>query len=237
MKTVLARKTSRHVGSRGGIKTRNGLRARRKIATRTQLLRAGRQLFSEKGLYESSIEELAERAGIAKGTVYLYFSSKVELVRVLVEEGLEDLEARVDAAVEGQRRLSGIVGQIVQAHVEYFADHPDFMRILHQVRGILKFHRPEWRPLRTPLERFISRLARLLTRAPTSFRDPDPQRRTLAMILFGAISGACSVRAALETGPRDRRWARLLRKGIEALASELATSDRARVAGRQGTRR
>lgn len=49
----------------------DGRRERRKSITRADLLKAGRRLFSQKGLYESHVEDLTEIAGIAKGTFYL----------------------------------------------------------------------------------------------------------------------------------------------------------------------
>ena len=230
----------RHVtasDNRSAVAVRIGRRERRKSATRAMLLRAGRRLFSERGLYESTVEELADRAGIAKGTVYLYFASKVELVRAVVEAGFEELEGHVSAAVKGQRTLGGIVGRIVEAHVAFFAANPDLMRIFHQVRGILKFHRPEWRPLRVPLDRHISHLAQLLARAPSPLRGRVPEGRAMAMILFGSVSGACSVRAAVEAGPGDDRWSLLLRDGLQALVAELVHRDRGGGARRTGARR
>lgn len=217
-------------GQDGG---RIGLRGRRKFATRALLLQAGRKLFGERGLYESRVEDLAGLAGVAKGTVYLYFESKVELVGAVVETGFQDLERHVGAAVEDRRSLADIVGGIVEAHLEFFATNPDLMRIFHQVRGILKFHRPEWRPLRVPLDRHISHLAGLLARAPSRLRDRGSQRRELAAILFGAVSGASSVREALEIGPDADRWSRLLSRGLRPLALELAR----REAGGGGRRR
>ena len=214
--------------SRLGIVVPLGRREYRKSSTRAQLVRAGRKLFSEKGIYEARIEELAEHAGIAKGTLYLYFASKVQLVHAVVEEGFEDLGRRVSAAVEGQRAFNDVVGCIVQAHLDFFTANPDLMRVFHQVRGILKFHRPEWLPLRQPLERHVGHIARLLARAPSPVRDRVARRRAMALILFGAISGACSVRAALESGPGASRWSSLLRDGFTGLAADLGRHDEGR---------
>lgn len=51
------------------------------------ILQAAEELFLERGFYETSMEDIAARVGIAKGTVYLHFSSKEELVAALFDKG------------------------------------------------------------------------------------------------------------------------------------------------------
>ena len=229
-------KQTETVGSRLGIILPIGRREHRKASTRTELVRAGRKLFSEKGIYEARIEDLAEHAGIAKGTLYLYFASKVELVQAVVDGGFEDLALGVSTAVQGRRTFNGVIGGIVQSHLDFFEANPDLMRVFHQVRGILKFHRPEWEPLRQPLERHVAHVARLLAQVPSPVRDRAARRRAMALVLFGAISGACSVRVALESGPGADRWSSLLRDGFTGLAAQLARSDEGRRPKRRGGR-
>jgi hypothetical protein len=155
----------------------------------------------------------------------------------VVEAGFDELDRQVSSAVKGERTLAGIVGGIVDAHVEFFAANPDLMRVFHQVRGILKFHRPEWMPLRVPLYRHVAHLARLLGRAQSPVRVPHAQTWAIALILFGAVSGACSVRAALEAAPGDSRWSPLLRDGLKALVGELPKADARLRRGRSRGRR
>jgi TetR/AcrR family fatty acid metabolism transcriptional regulator len=53
------------------------------------ILQAAEDVLSEKGYHEMSIDEIAARVGIAKGTVYLHFGSKDELVLALIERDLQ----------------------------------------------------------------------------------------------------------------------------------------------------
>lgn len=59
-------------------------RARRKEARPGELLDAALSLFVEKGFAATRVEEVAARAGVSKGTLFLYFSSKEELFKALV---------------------------------------------------------------------------------------------------------------------------------------------------------
>jgi AcrR family transcriptional regulator len=170
----------------------------RKAVTRQELLLAGRQLFSTKGLYESRVEDLTRTARIAKGTLYLYFRDKDDLVRAVVTAGFELLQRRVRAETEGKRSLDGVLRAIVAAHLAFFQENPDLMRIFHQARGMLKFDRPRWRPLRQPLLQHLALVAELLGQALPLARMTAAQRFDLAIQLFGMVSGVTSVRVAVK---------------------------------------
>lgn len=53
------------------------------------ILDAAYELFGSGGFYETKMSEVAERAGIAKGTVYLYFKSKEELFMAVTRRDCE----------------------------------------------------------------------------------------------------------------------------------------------------
>lgn len=61
-------------------------RARRKEARPGELLAAALELFAEKGFAATRAEEVAQRAGVSKGTLFLYFATKEELFKAVVRE-------------------------------------------------------------------------------------------------------------------------------------------------------
>ncbi|WP_394790281.1 TetR/AcrR family transcriptional regulator [Rhodoferax sp.] len=63
-------------------------RARRKESRPGELLAAALDLFVEKGFAATRVEEVAQRAGVSKGTLFLYFSSKEELFKAVVRQSL-----------------------------------------------------------------------------------------------------------------------------------------------------
>jgi TetR/AcrR family transcriptional regulator len=63
-------------------------RERRKEARPGELLDAALSLFVEKGFAATRMEEVAKRAGVSKGTVFLYFTSKEELFKAVVRENI-----------------------------------------------------------------------------------------------------------------------------------------------------
>ena len=67
-------------------------------ARRAQILDAARHLLVEKGYGDLLLDDVAHRAGVAKGTLYLYFSDKSDLYFAVMEEILDGLDARVGSA-------------------------------------------------------------------------------------------------------------------------------------------
>jgi AcrR family transcriptional regulator len=69
-------------------------RARRKDARPAEIVAAALALFAERGFAATKLEDVAARAGIGKGTIYLYFPTKEDLFRAVVRQGLvPNLEA------------------------------------------------------------------------------------------------------------------------------------------------
>ncbi len=63
-------------------------RGRRKEARPGELLAAALDLFVDKGFAATRVDEVAARAGVSKGTLFLYFSSKEELFKAVVRENI-----------------------------------------------------------------------------------------------------------------------------------------------------
>ena len=79
-----------------------GPRQRRKEARPQELLDAALALFVEKGFAATRAEEVAQRAGVSKGTLYLYYPSKEELFKAVVRQNL----SQPDRRGRGARRRS-----------------------------------------------------------------------------------------------------------------------------------
>lgn len=70
------------------LQERQARRSRRKEARPGELLAAALDLFVEKGFAATRVEEVAQRAGVSKGTLFLYFPSKEELFKAVVRENI-----------------------------------------------------------------------------------------------------------------------------------------------------
>ena len=94
-----------------------------------EILQAARQVFARRGFAEASMEEIAQVAGLAKGTLYLYYESKRELYRAALRAGLLELCEALEQAIEHAPSLSAKLEAYVTTKVAYFDEHRDFFRI------------------------------------------------------------------------------------------------------------
>jgi AcrR family transcriptional regulator len=74
---------------------------RRKDERPDEILAAALQLFSEHGYAATRLEDVAARAGVSKGTLYLYFDTKAALFKALVRSALIPNIAHAEAVVDG----------------------------------------------------------------------------------------------------------------------------------------
>ena len=134
---------------------------RRKAQTHRRLLDVARQLFSQKGIYWVKIEDITEAADLGKGTFYKYFDSKESLLRVLLQEGLDTLLA---ATEEGLRAApeSKSWEAVIGVRVDFFLEHPDYLLLFHQIRGLMQLEVEAAKDLRAVYDLHLRRLARLL---------------------------------------------------------------------------
>ncbi|MFN0038483.1 MAG: TetR/AcrR family transcriptional regulator [Burkholderiales bacterium] len=73
---------------------------RRKQARPAELMAAALDLFVERGFAATRLDDVAARAGVSKGTLYLYFSSKEELFKAVIRSGIVPLIERGERQLE-----------------------------------------------------------------------------------------------------------------------------------------
>jgi AcrR family transcriptional regulator len=71
------------------------------------ILQAAEEVLMEKGYHETSIDEIASRVGIAKGTVYLHFPSKEDLVIAIFERDMQQLLQYIDTTISSPMTSRG----------------------------------------------------------------------------------------------------------------------------------
>lgn len=194
-----------------------------------RLMDAGRTAFSRNGLYATRVEEITALAGVAKGTFYLYFESKERLIQAVADEALRELGRACERAAEPAGTWPERVSAVATAHLRFFAENPASMRILHQLRGMLKLELPESQPLRDTLQSHVEALAELFSTPPAPEALSRDDALGLARGFFGAVSGAVSVWAASE-GPNSPPPDALV-PALLGFATAFVDAHRARVEG------
>ncbi len=115
------------------------------------ILDAARGVFARHGFQAATVDEIAEAAGVAKGTVYLYFPSKRDIFLATLRAGVLDLHAEVERQVGAAASAEARIRAFIHARLEYCDRNRDFFRIYYtefaslQVRG--HNDRPEFQDL------------------------------------------------------------------------------------------
>jgi AcrR family transcriptional regulator len=110
--------------------------SKRGLDTRRRLLDAAEKVFGAYGYHDASVVGLAQDAGVAAGTFYLYFDSK----KSIFDELVRDLNRRVRHAMKegsekGTTRLeSELLG--FDAYFRFTSDHPALYRIIRQAEFV-----------------------------------------------------------------------------------------------------
>ena len=99
------------------------------VERRSQLVRIGRSVFAEKGYDATSVEEIAERAGISKPVVYEHFGGKEGLYAVIVDREMEFVIEQISAAISTGTPRDRLEGAAL-AFMRYVEDRPDGFRFL-----------------------------------------------------------------------------------------------------------
>jgi AcrR family transcriptional regulator len=88
---------------------------RRKESRPAELLAAALALFVERGYAATRLDDIAARAGVSKGTLYLYFANKEELFKALVRENIVALLDRFRAEIEASDTTAAeLVGRVLR---------------------------------------------------------------------------------------------------------------------------
>lgn len=103
-------------------------REREKLQRRNSILEAARHLFFQKG-YRATMDEIAERAELSKGTLYLYFKSKDELYVSVIIEGFRILEKRIREALAKAEGPEEKVRAVYFAFVNHCLENREYFRI------------------------------------------------------------------------------------------------------------
>jgi AcrR family transcriptional regulator len=88
------------------------------------IILAATRCFIENGYKGTSIDDIAERAGVAKGTIYLACESKADLFYQAVHHDLQAWSAQIARFVDPRRPASEILRQMAESGVLYLAEHP-----------------------------------------------------------------------------------------------------------------
>jgi AcrR family transcriptional regulator len=116
---------------------------------RSRILQAALEEFSDKGFHACTIDSIAERAGIAKGTVYRYFATKESLFNALKEATITEFVEIARQDLSREEDILKIIESVIRVYLSFFEKNSAFFKV------IIQEHKEFGRELS---EKFISEL-------------------------------------------------------------------------------
>jgi AcrR family transcriptional regulator len=156
---------------------------------REEILDAATELFAEHGYSDAVTQELAERLGVGKGTLYRYFPSKKDLFLAAVDRVMTWCRERLDATAGRVDDPLERVATAIREFLAFYAEHPRYVELLAQERALFKDReKPTFYEHR---ERNMARWGELYRSliAEGRLRDIPPERISgvISDLLYGTI--------------------------------------------------
>ena len=153
---------------------------------REAILRAAIAVFAHNGYFNSKVADIAREAGVADGTVYLYFKSKEDILHSVFDRSVEAALAEAKKKIENVSDPKEKLRQIALLHLERLGANRDLAVVFQvELRGSTKF-----------MEEFSAAgFAEYLALIRSTFEEgqqagvfrPDLNAKVVAKILFGAL--------------------------------------------------
>ena len=103
---------------------------------------AAMAVIARKGIEETTIQDIADEAGIAKGTVYLYFRDRDELLAKTANRAFEKLVSELDPAFDATGQFAERLLAVVNRQLQFFDDNRQLFRatlaLSHREAGLQK---------------------------------------------------------------------------------------------------
>lgn len=141
--------------------------------------------FSQNG-YNTTMDEIALAAKVAKGTLYYHFSSKEELFNFIIKQGMEKIDADVQSATQDEGDLITRIHILAKVQLELVYENHDFFRvIMSQLWGIEK--RQE--ELRVQMKSYIHHISNYFQTAIDAKIISSNNAELLAYSFIGLLTG------------------------------------------------
>ena len=143
------------------------------------------KVFAEKGFFGARVSDIAREAGVADGTIYLYFKNKDDLLISLFEDRMDEIMAAFEAQLEGLDPPAQLE-RFVAVHLEMVAERPRLAEVLtvelHQSSKFMHEYRAPG------FQRYLGLLEAIIERGQAQgLFATDLHPKLLKRVIFGAL--------------------------------------------------
>jgi TetR/AcrR family fatty acid metabolism transcriptional regulator len=155
---------------------------------RERILTAAERIFAKHGFFAARVSEIAKEAGVADGTIYLYFKSKDDLLISLFESRMSQVNAALEAAIEAEAKAtpSRQLHAFIRTYLKLVHDEPAAAEVLTiELRQSSKFMKEYDNP---QFVAFLRMLGAIISAGQDKGEiDPSIPSHVAARMIFGML--------------------------------------------------
>lgn len=160
---------------------------------RDSILQAAVKVFSKKGFHRARMDEIAEKAGVAKGTLYYNFASKSKLFSAAVTEGIETIVIQIQAQLDAEMPFEEHFRKLIACNVDLYLQHGDLARIVfNEVSSGIE--NDTLTDIQRARNRYIDCVAGQLDNGRRTGHIKDVDLYLTAVALVGMLDNLCNLR-------------------------------------------
>jgi TetR/AcrR family fatty acid metabolism transcriptional regulator len=148
-------------------------------------------VFAQKGFFNSKVAEIARLAGVADGTIYLYFKNKDDLLISIFEDKMKEVIFRFRQGLAAEKEVRGRLACLIRMHLTEFQANPDLAAVFQvELRQSSRFMR-EYE--KVELRAYLDLIGEIIEQGQQAgvFRRDIPLRLVKGFI-FGALDEVVS---------------------------------------------
>lgn len=180
-------------------------KAREKEQRRNHIIDAAEQVIFSKGLEETTMEEIAEKAELSKGTLYLYFKNKNDLYMAICERGSNLLNSRFAKVFTGNHTGIELIRLIGETYLDFVSNNPDYFNTFMYYEALKNAEELQTSEMAKTCEENRREAMTYMTRAlqigmqdGTIDNSYDPKE--LAVLLWASTRGITTITHMKQTG-------------------------------------
>jgi TetR/AcrR family fatty acid metabolism transcriptional regulator len=153
---------------------------------RARILDAAVRVFAERGFFGATVAEIARAAGVADGTIYLYFKNKDDVLLRLFDEKMTELLGEAKAAAAQEGTSSARLARLVQLQLALVEKDPELAQVLIvELRQSAQFLKAEGRQ---KLAAYLDVFGQIVREGQEAGEfDPSVSPQTVKRAIFGAL--------------------------------------------------
>ena len=185
------------------------------MENRTLLLQCAKELFYAKGYDAVGVQEIVEKAGLTKPTLYYYFGSKIGILRTLIETKFEELRISVQKALDSEGDIRIHLYHLAEAYCYCFERDREFYMLMMALFYSAR-ENEAYKAIRPYVTEFYETVVKVFENASGELGNMNGRQRQFAVGFIGTVNHYLLVHCELDPEQKEE----ISREQINSLVNQ-----------------